>query len=74
MTQKHAHRLAAQPASATLAKLRHLYSLQPQLQYDKFGRRTALPSEIASQLKQQKSAAGASQYAAARIDNTAGSG
>lgn len=50
MARKRSKRLPTQ-ANDTLAKLHKLYRQQPQLQYDKFGRRTALPSEIADQLK-----------------------
>lgn len=39
------------PAEQMLAKLRKLYG-QPSLQPDPLGRRPALPSEIASHLKQ----------------------
>ncbi len=50
MSKKRADRLPHQ-SSDTLARLHKLYSQQPQLQYDKFGRRSALPSEIANHLK-----------------------
>ena len=50
MARKRSKRLPTQ-ANDTLARLHKLYRQQPQLQYDKFGRRTALPSEIASRLK-----------------------
>jgi len=50
MARKRSKRLPTQ-ANDTLAKLHKLYRQQPQLQYDKLGRRTALPSEIADQLK-----------------------
>ena len=41
-------------ANDTLSKLYKLYGQQSQIQYDKFGRRKALPSEIASLLKHGK--------------------
>ena len=44
-------------ASGTLTKLRRLYGRQ-QLQNDVFGRRIALPSEIANQLRKSKPAVG----------------
>lgn len=54
--------MAAKPAKAptakrttTLAKLRRLYGHQ-HIQYDVFGRRLALPSEIAAQLRKNKPA------------------
>jgi len=58
MAQKRFNR-SAEKSTVTLARLRKLYGHQPQLQYDKFGRRMALPSEIANQLKQLKAAPGA---------------
>lgn len=58
--------MAAKPAktqtvkpTSTLAKLRRLYGRQ-QIQYDVFGRRLALPSEVAAQLGKNKPAGGKS--------------
>lgn len=43
----------------TLAKLRRLYGRQP-IQHDLFGRRMAMPSEVAAQLRKNKPAGGKS--------------
>jgi hypothetical protein len=56
MGRKRAKRSFTRP-NETLARLRRLYNRQPQLQYNEFGRRIALPSEIANHLKQNKPAA-----------------
>jgi hypothetical protein len=56
MARKRSKRSFTKP-SETLARLRRLYSHQQQLQYNEFGRRIALPSEIANHLKQNKPAA-----------------
>lgn len=55
MSRKRSKRPTAKSAD-TLARLRRLYSHQPQLQYNEFGRRIALPSEVAAQIKQLKPA------------------
>ncbi|HHY56517.1 MAG TPA: hypothetical protein GYA08_13905 [Chloroflexi bacterium] len=55
MTRKRTNRPAASsPSTPTLVKLRRLYTHQPPRQHDLFGRRAALPSEIAACLKPQK--------------------
>jgi hypothetical protein len=45
--------------TTTLAKLRRLYGHQ-YIQYDVFGRRLALPSEVAAQVRKNKPAGGKS--------------
>lgn len=59
MTRKRTNRPAANSSPTVLSKLRRIYNHQPPRQYDKFGRRAALPSEIAAYLKQQKPVADA---------------
>lgn len=57
MASKRAKPLPPQ-ANDTLIRLRKLYGQQPQIQYDKYGRRKALPSEIASLLKHGRPSSG----------------